>query len=73
MPFTPYKSVLSPYDLAAAQQAFDLAWAEVETVEGYDMQLARDLLAKRIIEAIQEHGERDPDRLKAYALEGFEP
>jgi hypothetical protein len=32
--------------------------------------LARQV-AKRVIEAALERGERDPERLKAYALEGF--
>jgi hypothetical protein len=73
MPFTPYKSILDPEALAAAQNAFDMGWAEIEAAgDGYDMQLARNLLAKLIIEAIQT-GERDPERLKTCALEGFEP
>ena len=71
MPFTPYKSSLDPKALAAAQEAFDLAWLEIEAVpDGYDMQLTRKLLAKRIVVAALQ-GERDPERLKAYALEGI--
>jgi hypothetical protein len=51
-----------------------MAWVEISKVpDGYDMQLARDLLAKLIIEAAVEQAERDPEKLKAYALEGFEP
>jgi hypothetical protein len=72
MPFTPYRASLDPYARAAAQDAFDLAWPEIRATGGYDMQLARYLLAKRIVEAAME-GERDPERLKAYALEGFKP
>jgi hypothetical protein len=70
MPFTPYDSSLTPDALAAAQEAFDLGWAEIEAAGGgYDTQLARNLLAKRIVKAALT-GERDPTRLKAYALEG---
>lgn len=72
MPFTAYKPNLSPDTLEAAQQAFDRAWAEILAAQdGYDMQSARDLLAKRIMQAALEQGERDPARLKAHALEGF--
>ena len=39
--------------------------------DGYDMQLARDLLAKRIMECALEHGERDPEKMKICALDGF--
>jgi hypothetical protein len=35
--------------------------------------LARDLIARRIMEATMTQGERDPERLKIYALEEFEP
>ncbi|HUE72753.1 MAG TPA: hypothetical protein VMP01_17840 [Pirellulaceae bacterium] len=74
MPFTPYKTNLDPESLRAAQDAFDLAWAEIRKVpDGCDMQLARDLLAKLIIEAAVEQGEREPEKLKAYALDGFNP
>jgi hypothetical protein len=74
MPFTSYTTVLDPYDLAAAQQAFDKAWAEVSAVPGgYDLQLARDLIAKRVVTGITTTGDRDPEKLKAYALEGFNP
>jgi hypothetical protein len=36
-------------------------------------QLARDVIARRIIEAIQKQDERDPEQLKSYALDGFNP
>jgi hypothetical protein len=29
------------------------------------------VIAKRIVEAAQEHGERDPQRLKRHALQGL--
>ena len=74
MPFTPYRSNLDPETLMIAQEAFAKAWEEVLAVPGgYDLDLARNLLAKRIMECALEHGERDPERLKAYALEGFTP
>lgn len=71
MPVTPYKSSLNPYARYAAQDAFDLAWPEIDATGGY-IQLARYLLAERIVEAAM-FGERDPERLKAYALEGVRP
>ena len=74
MPFTPYKSSLDPEALHAALEAFELAWAEIMAVpDAYDTDLARNVLARRIIEAAMENGERDPERLKAYALKGFNP
>lgn len=64
---------LDPEAMHAALEAYELAWAEVMArPDGYDAPAARDLLAKRIIKAATENGERDPDRLKAYALEGFD-
>lgn len=72
MPFTPYKSSLDPQAMHAALDAFELAWAEVIALpDGYDTTTTRDQLAKRIIKAAIENGEREPERLKAYALEGF--
>lgn len=70
MPFTPHNTNLDPEALHAAYEAFDLAWPEIEAAGGYDLQLARNVIAKLIVEAAIE-GERDPERLKAYALEGF--
>ena len=72
--FTPYKSTLDPEGLDAALKAFELAWAEIATQpDGYDHEQARDLLARRIVEAALENDERDPERLKSYALKGFDP
>jgi hypothetical protein len=75
MPFTPYKSAFSPETLQSLQQAFDQALAEVlASPDGsVDEQQARNVIAKRIMECALEHGECDPERLKAYALEGFKP
>lgn len=70
MPFTPYKQSLGPETLHAAYEAFDLGWADIQKLDGHDVQLARNLLAKLIVEAALK-GERDPERLKDYALEGF--
>jgi hypothetical protein len=54
--------------------AYELAWAEVMAhPDAHDAPAVRDLLAKRITEAAMENGERDPERLKAYALDGFVP
>ena len=52
MPFTPYRSILDPEALEAAQVAFDMAWAEIDKTPGdQDMKL-RDLLAKLIVELV---------------------
>ena len=73
MPFTPYKSSFDPETLQVLQEAFDMAMADVLASQAgsIDEQQARDVIAKRIVTAAQEIGERDPERLKAYALEGF--
>jgi hypothetical protein len=71
MPLTPYKSSLDPEELGAAQAAFDMAWAEASLPDGLDEQTARNLIARRIMDDL-ESGERDPVRLKAYALRVFE-
>jgi hypothetical protein len=69
-----YKATLDPEAMNAALEAYELAWAEVMAPsDAYDASLTRDLLAKRIIKAALEDGERDPRRLKAYALEAFRP
>jgi hypothetical protein len=71
MPFTADKS-LDPETLKIAQEAFDLAWGEITAdLDGAATPATRDVLAKRIIAAAQESGERDPARLKAHALAGF--
>jgi hypothetical protein len=70
----PYENSLDPEVMHAALEAFELAWAAIPAVpDAYDTNLARDLLSKRIIKAALENGERDPDRLKSYALEVFNP
>jgi hypothetical protein len=69
---TPRNS-LDPEAMNAALDAFEMAWAAIAAVpNAYDTNLARDLLSKRIIKAALENDERDPERLKAYALEGFD-
>ena len=75
MPFTPYQSSFDPETLRVLQEAFDSAWSEVAAVPGVtlDEQSARNTIARRIVDAWREKGERDPDRLKSYALEGFSP
>jgi hypothetical protein len=75
MPFKPYKSSFDPETLQALQDAFDMALAEVlASPEGsINEQQARDAIATRIVAAARESGERDPDRLKAYALVNFNP
>jgi hypothetical protein len=72
--FAHSKAEFDPDALRVLQEAFDMAWAEVATlpIVGTDGQGARDLLAKRIVAAAREDGERDPERLKAYALQAFE-
>lgn len=59
--------------MSAALEAFELAWGEITAQpHGYDHDLARDLIARRIMEATMTQSERDPERLKAYAMEGFD-
>lgn len=71
MPFTSYNSSLDPEAMAAAQTAFDMTWAEINLPHDLDEQTARDMIARRIMDHAVDTGERDPERLKAYALEGF--
>jgi hypothetical protein len=59
MPLAPYASVLDPEMMRVAQEAYDMARAEIRQVDGYVLELARNLLAKRIIEKIQKQDERD--------------
>jgi hypothetical protein len=72
MPFTPYKSNIDPDALSTAQAAFDMAWSDASLPANVDEQTARNLIARRIMDAV-ESGENDPDRLKSYALQVFEP
>jgi hypothetical protein len=71
--FTPYGSAFDADALKVLQEAFDQAWAEVIAVSGVslDEQSTRDRIALRIVKAWRDEGERDLDRLKAYALDGF--
>lgn len=73
MPLTQYQSSFSPETLKLLQDVFEAAWAEAAGLLGdrIDEQAARDLIARRIAEAARDHGEQDPTRLKAYALEPF--
>lgn len=66
------RSEIDPTTLSAALEAFYAAWTEIESagVLG-DRDAAHNILTRRIVEAAVERGEREPDRLKAYALEGF--
>ena len=75
MPFTPYKSSFDPETLQVLQEAFDMAMADVLALQAgsIDEQQARDVVAKRIVQAALENSERDPEQLKACALEGFNP
>lgn len=60
--------------MEAALEAYELAWAEVMAwPDATDAPAMRDLLAKRIIEAAMETGERSPEQLKACALAAFTP
>jgi hypothetical protein len=64
---------LDPEVMNAALDAFEMAWAAVIAVpDACETNLARELLSKGIIKAALENGERDSDRLKAYALREIE-
>jgi hypothetical protein len=49
-----------------------MAWPDASLPANVDEQTARNLIARRIMDAV-ESGENDPDRLKSYALQVFEP
>jgi hypothetical protein len=70
MPFTPYKSSLGPDELSTAQAAFDMAWSDASLPVKLDEQTARNLIARRIMDAV-EIGECDLVWLKGYALQVF--
>lgn len=55
------------------QEAFDRAWNEVGASPGVqvDQEAARKMIANRIIDAWRDTGERDPERLKDYAIQGI--
>lgn len=73
MPFTQYKSSFDPETLQVLQSAFDMAWSEVAASPSVDIdeQSARNMIARRIVDAWRDQGERDPERLKRYAVEGI--
>lgn len=75
MPFAPYRASFDPETLQVLQTAFDMAWHEVGASPGVavDQQAARNLIARRIVNAWRDQGERDPERLKRYAIEGMGP
>ena len=73
MPFTPYLSTFDPETLQVLQKAFDMAWAEAVAEPNIDEQKARDVIAKRIVAAAREDGERNPARLKRHALQALRP
>lgn len=59
---------------ASVLQAFEAAWADAQSVLGrvpIDAHSLRSFLVRHIERAVAD-GERDPDRLKAIALPGFE-
>lgn len=70
MPFGPFQSNFDAETLGIFEEAFDLAWSEVAATSGVmaDQQTARNLIARRIVVAWRDHGERDPQRLKSYAI-----
>lgn len=64
-----------PSVLHTLVEVFESAWQSLESegrVPAGSERAVRDLLAKRII-ACAQTGEKDFNRLKAYALGGFEP
>ena len=72
--FTPYKGILDPEAMNSVLMAFELAWAEIMAhPNDWDVPMARDLIARRIVSAALEQSERDPERLKARALAGLIP
>lgn len=70
---TDHRLSFNPDTLLALQAAFDMAWTEaaILPIVSTDEQGARDLIARRIIEAARDHHEIDPARLKACALAAF--
>jgi len=64
--------VLGPTDLAAASAAFQASLEVIDDgVDGVNTYRLRQLLARQVMEhAFQ--GERDPERLKAYAVQYVE-
>ena len=72
--FTSYKASLDPATMSAALKSFELAWAEVMArPTDYDVPATRGMLAKRIIDAALENGERDPEKMKDFVLAEMNP
>lgn len=71
--FTSYASNFDPETLQTLQEAFDAAWSEVAASPGVmvDQVAARKMIANRIIDAWRDQGERNPELLKDYAIQGF--
>jgi hypothetical protein len=69
----PSQYTSASHTLKAIQDAFDMACQESRAarVVSVDRRGTRNKLAVQIIAAAIEGGERDPERLKAYALEGL--
>jgi hypothetical protein len=74
MPFAPYKSDFDADTLRVLHEAFDMACLAILDLPEVHMdeQMARDLIAMRIVAAARDKGERDPEQLKRYALQAFE-
>ena len=72
MPFTSYNGHLNPETLSVLQAAFDKALAEIiasnPDIDEHDI---RDLVAKRIIDATLDEGERDLEQLRRHAVAAF--
>jgi hypothetical protein len=62
---------LGPDALSTAQAAIDMAWSDASLPDKLDEQTARNLIARRIMDAV-ESNERDLVWLKGYALQVFE-
>lgn len=71
--FTSYASNFDPETLQLLQGAFDAAWSEVAASPGVmvDQVAARKMIANRIIDAWRDQGERNPELLKDYAIQGL--
>jgi hypothetical protein len=74
MPTTPtLRNAFDPGAVKVLSEAFDDAWRSLQSsrnpaVDGARAARTRDMLARRIIEGA-EQGERNPRRLRDYALE----
>ena len=74
MEFGEFKSRLDSSTLESLADAFNGAWAELQSSNGAviaDEVAARDMLGRRIIAAAIKLGARDLEKLKSMALEGL--